>query len=89
MVQASHHPWNSLLFHFLESHSVAQWISHQERGAVLTSEETCSQWEKAGRTEKGGKKGEEEKERGEGREEGKEGKGREGRKGEGRGMGRK
>lgn len=56
MVQASHHPWNSLLFHFLESRSIAQWTSHEERGAVLTSEETCSQWEEAGRTEKGGKR---------------------------------
>lgn len=89
MVQASHHPCNSLLFHFLESHSIAQCTSHQERGTVLTSEETCSQWEEAGRTEKGGKKGEEGKERGEARKEGKEGKGRGGKKEEERGMGRK
>lgn len=85
MVQASHRPWNSLLFHFLESHSIAQCTSHQERGAVLTSEETCSQWEEVGRTEKGGKKGEEEKKeerRGEERGQGGEGERRKERRGE-------
>lgn len=84
MVQASHHPWNSLLFHFLESHSIAQCTSHQDRGAVLISEETCSQWEEVGRTEKGGKKGEEEKKerRGEERGQGGEGERRKERRGE-------